>query len=101
MFPRIVPGHFRAVTLVMMIVTGAFSFILTQEWRHVVGVVVLLLGAFVADQATHLHQEDHSGPRPTWIEEQLQKHYPFSVTCGIILVILGIFTMIVPYTISP
>lgn len=55
----------------------------------VAGALLVVLGAFLGDQATHLAQEDHSLPPRTWIEQQQQNHRFVFVLLGLLIAGLG------------
>ncbi len=88
-----VPGHVRAFTWMLVLSVSAAPLLGSKGVDAVFGAVLLVFGAFLGDQATHLNQEAHSSPPPTWIEQVLQKHRAASVIVGLILAGIGSFLM--------
>jgi hypothetical protein len=90
MLRRIVPGHYWAHTLWWSVVMAAVAYWYTHSLISASGCIVLGLGAFLGDQATHLAQEDHKAKPPTWIERMLQGHRWVSVVLSVIVSVLGL-----------
>jgi len=73
------------------LVVGLVAWIVTGRINVVLGALLLVVGAFLGDQATHLGQEDHAEIPPTWIERQQQKHRVVFVVLGLVLAGLGMW----------
>jgi hypothetical protein len=91
---NIIPGHVRAFTWLLALVTAVVAYFISDDWYAVLGILLVVKGAFLGDQATHLAQEDHSALPPTWIERMQQKHRLVFVILGLILAGLGVFLML-------
>lgn len=94
---NIIPGHMRAITWVLALALALVAYYVTRRFASALGAVVLTIGFFVADQAVHLAQNDHSAPPPTWIERMQQKYQAASVLSGLLLVMLGAYLMLRPW----
>jgi hypothetical protein len=94
MSQRIIPGHIRAYTFWWALIVALMAGWLTRSWLSGLGGLVLGLGGFLGDQATHLAQMDHSGPPPTWLERQQQNHRVLFVVAGYILTAAGVWIII-------
>ncbi len=86
----IVPGHVRGYTWVLALFVCGTAGIVTGRSLPVLGLAILVLGAFLGDQATHLAQMDHSALPPTWLERQMQDHRTFFQVFGLCLAVLGV-----------
>lgn len=84
-----IPGHMKAVTWILGTVLSVVAYAATGEVSSVVGVLMLVLGMFIADQATHLAQHHEDEP-PTWLECQLQFYPRYSVAVGLALAAAGL-----------
>src|SRR3989344_3368003 len=93
----IVPGHFWAITLPLLIVLTVVASIARRGDSFFFGadlrVIVMVLGMFIADQATHLAQEAHSDPAPTWIERFMQHHKFLCQVVGVGVAALGCYLL--------
>jgi hypothetical protein len=69
---RTVPGHFRAITWLAMIIAAAAVYYETQRWAAVGYFEIALVGLFLAEQATHLKRPDHSQDAPSYLERAMQ-----------------------------
>ncbi|OGI76484.1 hypothetical protein A3C67_00045 [Candidatus Nomurabacteria bacterium RIFCSPHIGHO2_02_FULL_42_19] len=85
-----IPGHVRAYTWVIALVALASS-IFTRQWHTGLGMILVVAGMFLGDQATHLSQENHAGMAATWIESEMQYHTRLFQCLGIVVVALGIW----------
>ncbi len=92
---RHIPGHFRAITVWVLLVVGLVTWITTGNLRPVVGMAVMVLGIFVADQATHLAQHHDEVP-PTWVEQIIQRHHWPSVIVSLVLALVGLYLALIP-----
>ena len=91
---NIIPGHVAAFTwMLALVVTGTVLWA-GGDWVKVIGGLLLVKGAYLGDQATHLNQEAHSDPAPTWIEQMQQRHRILFVLIGLILAGVGAFLMV-------
>src|SRR3989344_286857 len=96
----VIPGHFKASTL-FLIITAFLTAYLDKEFSLVsyenrgLGLVLILIGAFCADQAMHLNQhKDHQEELPpTAIERLMQSNKWSAVMLGEIILILGAFIL--------
>jgi hypothetical protein len=84
-----IPGHARAFTWILLVITGCVAYGFKNELNAVVGIFLIISGAFIGDQATHLAQMDHKEGSLTWIERQLQRHRWASVIIGLFISALG------------
>ena len=91
---NIIPGHVRAVTWMAAMVLSVVMYAVKQTWEPVVGSLILTTGFFLVDQATHLVQEDHSAPPPTWIEQMQQGHRVASVALGLTLIGISAYMIV-------
>lgn len=89
-----IPGHFKAITWVLILIASFVVYSRTGNWTQVIGGILIIKGMFLADQATHLDQEAHSHPAPTSIERFLQKHKWTGILAGIILMVVGIILLV-------
>ena len=70
----IIPGHFRANTIFRALFLIAFGCYATGNWAiSIIGAIVLVVGSFASDQATHLQQPAHSELAETPAEQMLQR----------------------------
>jgi hypothetical protein len=91
---RIIPGHVRAVTWLLALVLAVVVYRETGRPDAVGGAVLLTLGFFLADQATHLAQEEHAEVPPTWLERMQQKYRWTFVILGVFLVSAGAIILV-------
>lgn len=91
---KTIPGHARAITWVIALITVFVVYARTGNWIQVFGVLLFIKGMFLVDQATHLDQEAHSDPAPTAIERFLQRHKWTGIFVGFVLVVLGLILLI-------
>ncbi len=91
---RIIPGHFRAFTIWLLLVSIALTYFFTQDFSKVLGIILFVVGAFLGDQATHLAQNDHSAVPPTWVEKKLQRYRWAYTILGFILIVKGLYLVI-------
>ena len=72
---RHTPGHVRAHTWLLIIVTDLIAFGMTNQIvTSLAGAILVGVGEFLSSQATHLEQENHKGVRMSWIESKIQHH---------------------------
>jgi hypothetical protein len=86
---NLIPGHVRAFTWMLALTVGVVTLAVTGKLSATVGMLLVVTGAFLGDQATHLAQEDHAGTPPTWLERQQQRHRAVFVGLGLVLAGLG------------
>ena len=86
---KIIPGHAIAFTIWLFVTLAVVAYFETRSWEVVFGLFLLMLGAFLGDQATHLAQNDHSGISPTWIEREMQKYRWTWTVVGVLMAIFG------------
>jgi ATP/ADP translocase len=86
---RIVPGHFRGITLALILLFSFVTFVVTARFMPVIGVVVMVIGIFIADQTGHLNQH-HDELAPTPVERLMQKHFTASVLTGMLVAGAGL-----------
>jgi len=91
---RIVPGHFRAYNVWLFLGLALVAYVQTRSLFTVAGLLFLIIGIFLGDQATHLAQADHSALPPTWIEKELQSYRWIYTFLGVIIAAVGL-TMII------
>lgn len=84
-----IPGHFRAFSGWFLLLVSLVSYFLTGKPRVFVGLVLIFIGAFLGDQATHLHQADHSALPPTALERWLQRYRLLAIGLGCVLAVVG------------
>ena len=84
---RIVPGHARAYTLPLLGTMAVILLLLVESKTDVVWTLLAFASVFLGDQATHLHQADHSGLPPTWLERKMQRHTIYFQVLGIALAV--------------
>lgn len=83
------PGHFKAYTLWLSLLFFISSTIYLGGIQVPIGFVLVIVGLFIGDQATHLAQADHSAPPPTIIERWMQNNPNFAKLLGTITALLG------------
>ncbi len=69
-----VPGHARAITFWLLLILLPMAALSARPWLKMAGVLLAIAGLFLADQATHLDQPNHSDPADTIIERLLQRN---------------------------
>ena len=84
-----IPGHFRAYTFWLMILMAIAAYSKTGRIWPSAGLALIIVGAFIGDQALHLRQADHSAPPPTSIEAWQQKYFWPAITIGTLIAITG------------
>ncbi|HTE48905.1 MAG TPA: hypothetical protein VK675_03305 [Candidatus Paceibacterota bacterium] len=87
---EVIPGHVRAYTWVLALVAIITAVAVTRNWHAPVGMLILIIGEFLGNQATHLAQHHDELP-PTWIEVQQQRHKVIFQILGLCIVIVGIY----------
>lgn len=87
---RQIPGHVRAFTWMLATVAGVVSWMITGSWNTPLGMIVVVIGEFLGNQATHLAQH-HAEQPPTWLEIQQQRHNRLFQVLGLSIVALGIW----------
>jgi uncharacterized membrane protein HdeD (DUF308 family) len=90
----IFPGHAKAITWIIALIAAFVVFARTGNLVQVLGILVLIKGMFLADQATHLDQEAHSEPAPTSLERFLQHYKWTGIFVGLILIVLGLVFLV-------
>ena len=91
---RIIPGHLRAYTSWVILLFVTVTLFVTRNGIQTFGVLCLLFGLFIGDQATHLAQADHSAPPPTSLERGLQQNRGLFVLSGTTLALWGLLMII-------
>ncbi len=86
-----IPGHVRAHTWLEALIAGAAAYVATKRLVAAIGMIIVVIGAYLGNQATHLDQENHSGMAITWIERQQQNHKNAFQFIGLLLVAIGIW----------
>ncbi len=87
---RLIPGHFRAFDFWLMILWVVAAYLMTYSLTVALGIILMVVGAFLGSQATHLAQEDHSAPPPTKIERYMQHHRWPSLIGGFLISLIGV-----------
>ena len=84
------PGHARAYTLWLALILAVTSFLVTGQLATAIESIFLVFGIFLADQATHLAQEDHSKSPSTALERFMQKYRLTSIILGTSIAIISL-----------
>lgn len=84
-----IPGHFLAFTWFLAISAGVVAFLVSWRFTASLGMILFVIGAFLADQATHLARHHDEQP-PTWLEKEQKEHKLLFQVLGVILANLGI-----------
>lgn len=95
---RQIPGHARVQTIPLAAILAIAAYWATGLWRLSLGLALVVLGDFLWSQATHLHQENHSGPPPTWLEKQQQRYRPVFVLAGITVCFIGLQQIVLAFS---
>jgi len=86
----IIPGHAIAFTWILIVVVCGASL-----WKSGIyqafGMLLIIIGAFFGDQATHLNQEAHRDPAPTWLEKKMQMNKGLFQIIGLLMAFVGVF----------
>ena len=88
-----IPGHARAYTIWVALLLGTVVFISTSNMAKTTGIVLLVFGLFVADQATHLAQHHDEAP-PTMLERTWQLSKWEWVITGTFTAVVGVLLLI-------
>ena len=84
-----IPGHMRAITVLAIALALVAVYLKTGVSWKLLGTPMIVLGLFLADQATHLAQNDHKAPASTWIEQQMQRYRIEFVVAGLMSMAVG------------
>ena len=84
-----IPGHFKAYTSWLIPILVWAAILRTNNPSGPLGVGLIITGAFLGDQATHLAQKNHSEEQLTLIETLMRKYrWPF-VILGTTIAVIG------------
>lgn len=89
---KYLPGHFLGITIYMIVFFWLYVGWVTHDWQKGVGMAVFLVGAFVWDQAFHLHRHQHE-IFPTWLEEWMSENRGPAVVLGAFCALVGVNLM--------
>jgi hypothetical protein len=89
---QMIPGHARAYTWSLLIAGLVAANLSRLSEPASIGIVLVVSGAFLGDQATHLNQH-HDDVPPTWTERLLQKKPLLFQAIGVASFGLGIWIL--------
>lgn len=92
----IIPRHLKANTWVVMIIFSAVTFAIKRNTDAMIGAWLVVAGMFIADQTTHLSQENHADSALTPVEKVMQYHRWRFVVTGWVLTAIGLAMMLSP-----
>ncbi len=84
------PGHFKAYTFWLITILVISAIAQSDNPDIAMGIILILAGAFLGDQATHLAQAHHAGPADTAIEGLMQRYRWLFVFIGTGVALLGL-----------
>jgi hypothetical protein len=88
-----IPGHAKAYTLWLLLILTIGVFAATGSWLKAMWTIFLVLGIFLADQAVHLAQEDHSAPPATAIEKFMQSQKIICIILGTAIALVSLLLL--------
>ena len=89
---RQIPGHMKAYTYLLTLVAGFVAYAMTDRiGTSIVGAILISLGEFSGNQATHLAIHHKEEDAPTWIERRQQVHPHFFRDFGLAIFALGLW----------
>jgi len=99
---RQIPGHARAQTIPLALILGTYAYWRTDIIWIALGLLIQPVADFLWSQATHLHQENHDGKPPTWLERlqqgrrQSRRNEFIFAAIGTLVAVWG-FELMVPF----
>lgn len=79
-----------AITWVIMVCVAVAAYAVTGRAITILGTILLVGGMFLADQATHLAQENHTDVRLTAIERAMHAYRWLFVFIGVPMAVAGV-----------
>ena len=93
-FQQQIPGHVRAYTWSLASIAVIIAVGKGGGVSALIGAVLIPVGEFLGNQATHLFQENHKGMAMSWLESQQELHTLFFQITGLLIFGLGIWLLI-------
>ncbi|MDO8514070.1 MAG: hypothetical protein Q7S50_00840 [bacterium] len=93
MFKQI-PGHARAHDLWLAILLAVAAGLMTGTLRAAIGAALIIAGAFLGSQATHLAQMHGTDLPPSWLERNMQQWRWVYVVFGAMVALIGLHLLL-------